>query len=127
MKLLLTAMSGCLSLGTAACNSVPLALHPASTPITWPADSVFGLGFTLDDTGNCTIGSHTDHIASHYTFAEQAPESPAITEAFENDSFDLMPVEDFLAASASVTVHVPQLVTMPEARFIWTVVLVWLN
>jgi len=104
-KTVLMAMMGCLSLATAVHGAVTLTLNPGSGAVSGLAGSTVGWGFTLDSAadfavisssnfclGNSgvsslckapTIGTYSDFIATNYTIAGPAPESPSVTEAFD--------------------------------------------
>jgi hypothetical protein len=107
-KMVLMAMMGCLGLTTAVDGAVTLTLIPGSGGVSGLAGSTVGWGFTLDSAsdfavisssnfclGNSgvsslciapTIGTYSDFIATNYTIAGPAPESPAVTEAFDTVS-----------------------------------------
>jgi hypothetical protein len=106
MRIVLSAVAGCLSLATAVHGSVTLTLNPATGVISGSAGSTIGWGFALSNPADfavisssnfclgttgvsslCiapTIGTYTDFIAGNFTIAGLVPESPVVTEAFDS-------------------------------------------
>jgi hypothetical protein len=108
MKILLSAIAGCLSLTTAVHGSVTLTLDPSSNAISGIAGSTIGWGFALTDPADyavitssnfcldgsgassaCvppTLGIYTDYIASNFIIAGPPPESPVVSQVFNSSA-----------------------------------------